>query len=134
MKAGNVLEHREYNSFGNVLVYYTRLSELAENGIYFVVCSLTQVSNYIKVFGENAVYVVHLFVRDDVRLKRAIDREMKSKGNLKEVCRRFISDSEEWEDTSVLGNCTSYSVENMDLEITVIEVETIIEEVISGAE
>lgn len=132
MKFDNVLEHREYNSFGNILVYYTRISEFADDGIYLVVCSLAQVSNYIKAFGKSVVYVVHLFVRDDIRLKRAIDREMRSKGDLKEVCRRFISDAEEWEGTTVLETCTSCSIENKELSWTVAEVEEFIEGVISS--
>lgn len=123
---GDVIEVRSYDSFGNRWYYYTRKSSFSENLIYFVVCSLEQVSNYITAFGASTVCAIVVEVSDDVRLKRAIDREMEGKCNLKEVCRRFISDTEEWEKASSMLVCRHEEVENIDLSDTVSKVLDII--------
>lgn len=123
---GDVAEVRSYDSFGDRWYYYTRKSSFSENLIYFVVCSLEQVSNYITAFGASTVCAIVVEVSDDVRLKRAIDREMEGKCNLKEVCRRFISDTEEWEKASSMLVCQRKEVENIDLSDTVSKVLDII--------
>ena len=56
--------------------------------------------SYVKLrnhFGEDKVFPLYIEVEDGIRLRRALDREMKQEHpRYQEMCRRFLADSEDF--------------------------------------
>lgn len=131
---GKIIERREYQKVTGLVRYFTSVEGLDDKGIYIASASLGQVSNYIDYFGENSVYVVSLEVPDETLLLRGIERSKDDGESLREVCRRFISDSDEWADRYEKYKKIKHLkvIENMVLWKTVFEVNRYIDWAVFG--
>lgn len=64
---------------------------------YIVISTLESYSSFKKYFGSNNVIPLYIDVDDGIRLQRILNREMSEDSpNYKEICRRFIADSEDF--------------------------------------
>ena len=131
---GKVVEYRVYDSFGKLLTYFTCKSDMDKNSVYIAVTSLAQVNKYADYFGVKNVYPIHIQVEDRVLLDRALDRCKVTGEKYKEVCRRYISDCDEWEKTSFADGLSVFKVQNDDLDECCNKVYTHIQEVLSDGE
>lgn len=112
LSEGKVVEYRVYNSFGRILTYYTCADDFDDSAVYIAVTSLAQVNKYSAYFGSKNVYPVHVQLEDRVLLERALNRCDKSGESYKEVCRRYISDCEEWENNDFADGLKVFRVHN----------------------
>ena len=64
---------------------------------YVIIGTLESYVASKKYFGEGVLEPIYIEVDDGVRLQRALDRERaQDKPKYKEMCRRFIADSEDF--------------------------------------
>ena len=59
---------------------------------------------------------VYIEVPDNIRLKRAIEREEKGSGNYDEMCRRFIADCKDFSDENLKNACIEKRFKNIVLD------------------
>ncbi len=128
--AGKIIECRSYNTVQGVWYYFTADDgqiDLQKDSCIVIGTpeAYEQIRNY---FGKELVVPLYIEVDDENRLLRAMKREKKQENpNYKEMCRRFLADSEDFSD-EVLER----------LEITKrflnIDLDTCIDEVISEIE
>ena len=103
-KEGRVVEERVYHTVHGDWYYFTLADESMEKDLkngqnYLAIGTLEAYNAYKKYFGEDLVIPLYISVDDDIRLIRSIERErMRSKPDYKEMCRRFIADSEDFSD------------------------------------
>jgi guanylate kinase len=97
-KEGRIIELREYNTVYGIWKYFTvddgEIDPSEKNYLYIVT-----LEGYLKIqkyFGKNRVVPLYIEVEDGERLTRAIAREKKGKQQYEEMCRRFLSDAEDF--------------------------------------
>lgn len=98
---GKIIELRAYETVHGVWKYFTVDDGQIDidNGRYIVIGTLEAYIKYKEYFGEEAVMPIYIEVDDGVRLLRALTREMKQEEpKYKELCRRFLADSEDFAD------------------------------------
>lgn len=134
LKEDKVVEYRIYNSFGRILTYYTCSEDFDNDSSYIVVTSLSQVNKYADYFGCKNVYPICVELDDWFLLTRALSRCKDTKGSYKEVCRRYISDCEEWENTKFNDELNVFKVYNGDLSECCEKVYNYIKEVLAGCQ
>ncbi|MBQ7507006.1 MAG: guanylate kinase [Lachnospiraceae bacterium] len=82
--------------------------------------SYIQLRNY---FGKEVVFPIYIEVDDGIRLKRAVERELKEKEpHYSEVCRRFLADEEDFSEENLKKAGIKRRFNNETLEETVEEV------------
>ena len=94
-RAGKVIEVRSYQTVHGVWHYFTvndgQIHLESQN--YLMIVTL---EGYIKIrdyFGADAVVPVYIEVEDNIRLRRALDREEhQTEPKYAEMCRRFLAD------------------------------------------
>lgn len=132
LSEGKVVEYRVYKNIqGTVLTYYTLASNFDSKGNYLAVTSLSQVNKYADYFGCKNVYPIVIELEDRVLLNRALDRCEKTGESYKEVCRRYISDSNEWEKVKFNEDLSLFRVYNDDLDVCCSKVFAYIKEVMN---
>lgn len=134
LQEGKVIEYRAYNSFGKILTYFTCKEDFKDDSVYIAVTSLAQVNKYSNYFGSRNVFPIFVNVEDRVLLDRALDRCKVTGESYKEVCRRYISDCEEWENNTFESGLTVFIVNNDNLDECCNKVFNYIEEVLSSGE
>lgn len=96
---GIVIEKRVYHTIYGDWSYFTADDgQIQENGCdYLLIGTLESYMKVKKYYGEKRVFPVYIEVEDGIRLKRAIEREMKQKKpNYEELCRRFLADNQDF--------------------------------------
>ena len=94
-----VIELRKYNTINGVWCYGTMDDGQIElkNNSYIVISTLESYNSFKNYFGKDKVIPLYIYVDDGIRLERALKREKNEKSpNYKELCRRFIADSEDF--------------------------------------
>ncbi|MBQ1515222.1 MAG: guanylate kinase, partial [Lachnospiraceae bacterium] len=97
--AGKVIECRVYQTVQGPWAYFTPDDGQIdpESGSCLLIGTLESYQRLRAYFGADTVVPVYLTVNDGERLLRSIGREMEQKApNLKEVCRRFLADEEDF--------------------------------------
>lgn len=142
VSSGSIIEKRSYdvvNPDGSgthvTWIYGTELPELQPNHVYILIGTLDTIRNLEHLEKECPVHSIYITVPDDERLIRTVNRVKETDKNYAEVCRRFLSDEDdfsrkklnEYSNESPSTNA-KYQVNNLDLDIAVTEISLIIKQ------
>ena len=107
IQKNKVIELRKYDTV-NGIWYYGTMDDGQINlqtNSYIVISTLESYSIFKKYFGFNNVIPLYIDVDDGIRLQRILNREMSEDSpNYKEICRRFIADSEDFSNKNLKLN------------------------------
>ena len=107
IQKNKVIELRKYDTV-NGIWYYGTMDDGQINlqtNSYIVISTLESYSSFKKYFGSNNVIPLYIDVDDGIRLQRILNREMSEDSpNYKEICRRFIEDSEDFSNKNLKLN------------------------------
>lgn len=122
-KKGDIIESRSYNTKLGVWTYATVNDGQVDLSSHSYL-TIGTISSYLKV-REYLVDVLPIYIEvdDGIRLQRALDRERKEKiPKYSEMCRRFLSDEEDFskDKLNVLG--LEKVFKNIDLDICIKEI------------
>lgn len=125
-EAGRVIEDRVYNTVHGPWRYFTVDDENIdlEHNSYLVIGVLTSYVSISNYFGEDKVVPLYIEVDDGERLMRALLRErLPENGRYAEMCRRFLSDTEDFSEEKIIaaGIKNRYENRNIDECIDVIK-------------
>lgn len=100
--SGEVIEYRIYNTVYGEWIYFTAKNSIdLSNGSCLGIGTLESYVKIKKIYG-NTLVPVYLEVDDYIRLIRAIERERSDpEPKYKEMCRRFITDSEDFSEENL---------------------------------
>lgn len=100
LKDGNVIEQRTYDTIYGLWTYFTGNDSIdLKQGSYLGIGTLESYLKLREFWGADRMVPLYIQVDDDIRLMRAIKREQcEAYPNYKELCRRFIADSEDFSD------------------------------------
>lgn len=130
-KSGNIIEERAYNTMHGVWRYFTVKDEnidLDKND-YLIIGVLKSFVDTKEYFGEDKVVPIYIEVEDGTRLQRALNREKKPENRrYKEMCRRYLADSEDFSEEKIENAGISKRFENTDLDTCISEVKEYIRE------
>ena len=128
-RKGQVIELREYQTVYGPWKYFTvddGSLDLEKND-YIIIGTI---ESYVKTkayFGENFVKPVLIELDDGIRLQRALNRERNEVNpKYKEMCRRFIADSEDFSEEKIKEAGISIRFINEDLASCLSEIESYI--------
>lgn len=99
IQSNKVIELRKYDTINGIWYYGTMDDGQIdlEGNSYIVISTLESYNSFKNYFGKENVVPLYINVDDGVRLERALKRERTEKNpNYKELCRRFIADSEDF--------------------------------------
>ena len=124
-RSGKVIEYRDYHTIHGLWTYFTVDAGqfCLDKESYLMIGTLESYEKMQKYFGEDVMIPLYIEVEDGERLARALTRErQQEKPKYAEMCRRFLTDSEDFAEEKLqkLGICTRY--ENRDIEVTVEEI------------
>jgi dephospho-CoA kinase len=74
--------------------------------------SLKDVQTY---FGENTVIPLLIHVKDEIRIQRALNRELNGKKDFDEMCRRWLADSVDFNKEKINSIHTFFIDNNNDI-------------------
>lgn len=115
--AGKVIERRSYDTVHGVWHYFTVCDEqiALENNNYVMIGTLESYVASKKYFGEEVLVPLYIEVDDGTRLQRALDRERaQDRPKYKEMCRRFLADSDDFSEENILAAGITKRFENVD--------------------
>ena len=124
-EAGSIIEERSYDTMHGIWRYFTVKDEQIdlEKNDYVIICVLKSFVDTRDYFGKEKVVPIFIDVEDGVRLQRALNREKKPENRrFKEMCRRFLADSEDFADEKIINAGITKKFENIDLETCINEV------------
>lgn len=105
LQKGKVIEHREYHTVYGLWRYFTADDgQIAlERGNCLMIGTLESYEKMKAYFGEESLLPVLIEVDDGERLQRALDRERQQEApKYEEMCRRFLADSEDFQEEKIL--------------------------------
>lgn len=122
---GKVIEHRAYHTYHGLWRYFTvddgQIDLQAEN--YICIGTLESYESTKAYFGKEAMIPVLIELDDGVRLQRALNREKKQEHpKYEEMCRRFLSDSEDFSEEKIAHAGIEKRFYNEDLEQCLTEI------------
>ncbi|MGV3152344.1 guanylate kinase [Sarcina ventriculi] len=107
IQKNKVIELRKYDTV-NGIWYYGTMDDGQINlqtNSYIVISTLESYSSFKNYFGSNNVIPLYIDIDDGIRLQRILNREMSEDSpNYKEICRRFIADSEDFSNKNLKLN------------------------------
>lgn len=123
LSEGKIIEDRCYNTVYGPWRYFTVADEqlLTESDVLMigVLESYVSVRDY---FGSEKVVPLYIEVEDGIRLERALLREKsQAEPKYKELCRRFIADSEDFSEEKLLAAGIESAIENDTIENCLME-------------
>ena len=98
-QAGRIIELRAYDTACGVWKYFTADDGQIdlEAGNYLMIGTLEAYEKMIQYYGAEKIIPLYIEVEDGERLQRALDRERAQKQpRYAEMCRRFLSDEEDF--------------------------------------
>ena len=104
-RQGRVIEQRAYNTVHGVWRYATIDDGRVDlkSADYLVIGTLESYCRMREYYGEKNVVPLYIEVEDAERLRRAIRREEERKiPDYKELCRRFLADSEDYSEENLI--------------------------------
>ena len=122
---GKVIERRSYNTVHGVWNYFTVYDDQIdlEKDNYVVIGTLESYVATKRYFGEGVLEPIYIEVDDGVRLQRALDRERaQDKPKYKEMCRRYIADSDDFSEQNILAAGIIRRFENDDFKTCLKEI------------
>ena len=129
---GKVIESRSYNTKCGIWTYFT-----ADDGQidlsaadYLLIGTLVSYQALREYFGEEAIVPVYLEVEDGLRLARALERERRQeKPKYAEMCRRFLSDEEDFSEENLIKSGITERFGNEDFTECLNKIQRYIEEI-----
>lgn len=117
---GKIIECRCYNTIYGKWYYFTaddgRIDLDKED--YLMITTLEGYEKIRNYYGENRVIPIYIEVEDGLRLERALKRERQQTiPKYKEMCRRFIADSEDFSETNLETQKIKKRYMNIDFEL-----------------
>ena len=101
-KEGLIIERRSYDTVHGVWNYFTADKDIDRQRDYIIITTQEALERFVEKFGQDNIYVIYLLLDDKVRLERCIAREaMQENPNYKEVCRRFLTDEEDFDEETL---------------------------------
>ena len=113
--AGQVIEERTYHTVQGDWTYFTAVTCFPEldRRSYLGIGTLESYAAIRKACGEETVVPLYIQVDDNIRLRRAIGREEKeTRPDYKELCRRFLADSEDFSEDKLLSLGICHPISN----------------------
>ena len=101
---GQVIEARAYHTYHGLWRYFTVDDGKIdlEHHNYLIIGTIESYLKTAEYFGRERVIPVLLELDDGIRLKRALDREMKQENpRYQEMCRRFLADAEDFSEEKI---------------------------------
>ena len=114
-----IIEDRAYHTVQGLWRYYTvNDSQFWTEGVScLMIGTLEAYGKLRKFFGEERMLPVMVEVDDGIRLRRALDREIaREQPQYKEMCRRFLADSEDFSEEKIREAGIVRRFENNNLE------------------
>lgn len=118
-KENKVIEKRVYHTVHGDWFYGTINDgqiDLSKNN-YLLITTLEAYESLRDYFGDDKVCPFYIDIEDGIRLERALEREKRQdKPNYDELCRRFLSDNQDFSDENLsnLGINKFYINENLE--------------------
>ena len=125
-KSGLIIEERSYNTMHGVWRYFTVKDSSIDlsNNNYVIIGVLKSFIDTRDYFGSDKVVPIYIEVEDGLRLQRALNREKKPENRrFKELCRRYLADSEDFSEDKIKDAGIDKRFENVDLSSCINEVE-----------
>lgn len=135
MKAENqVIESRVYHTCHGDWTYFTSSAGIDLNaGDYIVIGTPESYEKVAAFYGTHNVLPVYIELDDGIRLQRALDREKKELSpRYKELCRRFLSDSEDFSEEVLERLNLPERFENNNLDACICEIKAYIRRTQNG--
>ena len=124
-KSGLIIEERSYNTMHGVWRYFTVKDSSIDlsNNNYVNIGVLKSFIDTRDYFGSDKVVPIYIEVEDGLRLQRALNREKKPENRrFKELCRRYLADSEDFSEDKIKDAGIDKRFENVDLSSCINEV------------
>lgn len=128
-RAGKLIEVRAYHTVHGIWKYFTADSEAVdlEKESYAMVGVLESYRAARKYYGADCVVPIYVEVEDGERLQRALDRERsQEKPRYAELCRRFLTDSQDFSEEEIREAGIERRFQNRDLKECIGEIKTYI--------
>lgn len=112
---GKIIEDRGYETVYGLWRYFTADNMDLERFNYLGIGTLESYVQLKAYYGEDKVCPIYIEVEDGERLKRAIAREETQEvPKYEEMCRRFLSDSQDFSEANIKAAGISRRFPNMD--------------------
>ena len=122
--SGRVIEARTYQTVHGPWTYFTADDGQFDNAAG--VLAIGTVESYMQMrdyFGADRLEPIYIEVEDGLRLMRAIQREMsQDEPKYKELCRRFIADSEDFSEEKLAEAEIKIRYQNVDMKQCIEEI------------
>lgn len=118
-KDGKIVECRSYNTIYGIWYYFMAKDEQLdlENCNYLITGTLESYEKTRDYFGGDKVIPIYVEVEDGERLTRALHREQKqSVPHYEEMCRRFLTDSQDFTEEKLKTAGIQKRFDNRELE------------------
>ena len=128
---GKLIEMRSYDTTFGIWKYFTADSDKIdlENKDYLMTGVLSSFHAVREYYGWEKVLPIYVEVEDGERLKRALNRErLEQKPKYKEMCRRFLTDSDDFAEEKIRSERISRRFQNDDRERCLEEIRGVIRE------
>lgn len=121
---GKIIEERYFDIVSDRWYYFTvdNGDIDLDSGNYLMINTIPAFTRLREYFGKNRVVPIYLYVRDILRLSRAVNRELNlENANPDEICRRYLADKEDFKEErlSLAGIDIEYRFENENFEVCV---------------
>lgn len=124
-KENKIIEIRTYNTWHGDWDYFTVDDGQIDlkKGNYLMIGTLESFDKLRKYYSKDNVIPIYIEVEDGVRLKRALEREGLQKiPKYEELCRRFLSDQEDFADDKLKSAGIEKKFDNEEIEKTVLDI------------
>ncbi len=124
-KSGKLIESRVYHTVYGDWYYYSVDSDkvdLAKHD-YLYIGTLESFVKMRGYYGSDSVIPLYIELEDGLRLERALNRERQQKTpGYAEMCRRFLTDSEDFSEENLANAQIMKRFENRDLDACIAEI------------
>lgn len=129
--AGKIIEDRGYETVYGLWRYFTADNMNLDKYNYLGIGTLESYQQLVKYYGNAKVFPIYIEVEDGERLKRAIAREETQEvPKYEEMCRRFLSDSQDFREANIKAAGISRRFQNMDFITCMSDIEKYIKSVL----
>ncbi len=98
-----IIEERSYNTKCGIWRYFTSNKNIdLVNNNYFMINTLVGYKSLVDFYGDDTVVPIYIWISDDMRLERALERERKQEvPKYDELCRRFLADQKDFSEENL---------------------------------
>lgn len=101
-RSGKVIEERTYETVAGPWTYLTADEGIDADASYAVIGTLESFQKICDYYGRNRVFPIFVSSTEEHLLERSLKREKQQEHpNYRELCRRFLADSEDYADEKI---------------------------------